>query len=210
MHQKFIRSLLKRSWSVFFWLCLIAVPLSLHANGGEPVSPVPSHNDLGIVDINQGLEAAHHPAYKFFEANYQQGLHLGAAWNRWEVNWAAVEQKSGIFNWVCKNTDCLAPDQGHGNYFDYLKLASTDEVLGLHSLVILTEIPECYKADNTIDPKRGCYIAEPGDPLVKELNNNIFLLQNGYSTDDPHHPDIHPDSPILVSNRWAWFVYQTM
>lgn len=195
--------------SVFFSLFVLPIFTALHADGGESPNPVPPHEDMGIVDINQGLEAAHDPAYKYFEANYQQGLNAGATWNRWEVNWAAVEYEPGVFNWSCESTDCLAPNQGEGNYFDYPHLASSDEARGLNSLVILTEVPECYQADNKI---YGCYEADPkqNDPLIAGLNDDIFLLNNSGTTDDPQHPDINPNNPINVPNRWAWFVYQTM
>lgn len=195
--------------SVLFNLFLLLIFTTLHADGGESPNPVPPHGDMGIVDINQGLEAAHDPAYKYFEANYQQGLNIGSTWNRWEVNWAAVEYEPGVFNWSCESTDCLAPNQGEGNYFDYPHLAIADEAHDMDSLVILTEVPECYQAGNTI---YGCYEADPkaNDPLIAGLHDDIFLLNNSNTTDDPHHPDINPNNPINVPNRWAWFVYQAM
>lgn len=185
----------------FFVACIVGNVHSVLADDGQ--TPIKPHSDLGITDTNTGLEAAHYPDYQFFGANYRQAENLGATWNRWKVDWSAVEFTPGEFNWSCKSQGCLPANQGSGNYFDYPELARSDEARGINSLVILAEIPECYQS-GTI-----CNIPMGGDDLIQGLDDNIFATGNG-TTDDPTDPNINPASPINVVNRWAMFVYKAM
>lgn len=185
----------------FFAACIVGNTHSVLADNGR--TPIQPHSDLGIADINTGLEAAHYPNYHFFESNYQQAQDLGATWNRWKVDWSAVEFTPGEFNWSCEGQWCLPATQGQGNYFDYYQLAIADEARDIHSVVILAEIPECYQAGST------CNNSEIGGSSIQGLDDDIFVTGSG-TTDDPTNPNINPLAPINVVNRWALFVYKAM
>lgn len=135
MTKKFISRVIRFrfAWVIvsFLVFSLAARQLLADETPREPV--VPPHPGLGIADINTGLEAAHTPpapagvdvAYRFLDSNYQQAQNLGATWNRWKIDWHAVEITRTVnqttvieVSWACRNHDCLPPDlQGPGELY---------------------------------------------------------------------------------------------
>lgn len=83
---------------VYIWLMLlIMLVYPVTSYGDEPPNRVSPNPDVGVADINMGLEAAHvsltadHIGYKFLDANYQQAQNAGASWNRWKIDWSCSQ-----------------------------------------------------------------------------------------------------------------------
>jgi hypothetical protein len=131
----------------------------VYADDGTKPNAVQPNPRLGIADLNTGLEAGHLPpngGYQdWFKANYDQTENTGAQWNRWEVNWSRVENNADPnmppdytdYDWSCVwDGSGTPPDEcpNNGDRYDYLRLAQEDEVRGIQSLVVLTEVPQPY------------------------------------------------------------------
>lgn len=95
--------LLKKTLVYVWFLVFVMFVWPVTSYGDELPNRVPPNPDIGIADINMGLEAAHvsltadHIGYKFLDANYQQAQNAGASWNRWKVDWSAVERQASDF-----------------------------------------------------------------------------------------------------------------
>ncbi len=88
----------------FIWLLvLVLFALPMTSYGDETPNHVPPNPHIGVVDVNTGLETAHvsltpdQIGYKFLDANYRQAQNVGASWNRWKVDWSAVERQASDF-----------------------------------------------------------------------------------------------------------------
>lgn len=104
METTYISVLLKKRLVFILLLLLIMLICPVKSHGDEPPNHVPPNPHIGVADINTGLEAAHvsltpdHIGYKFLDANYQQAQNAGASWNRWKVDWSALERQPGEFH----------------------------------------------------------------------------------------------------------------
>ena len=163
--------LLKKKLVYVWFLVLVMFVWPVTSYGDEPPNRVLPNPDIGIADINMGLEAAHvsltadQIGYRFLDANYQQAQNAGASWNRWKVDWGAVERQPGEFHWSCRAECFDGPNAG--KWFDYPRLAREDADRGIHSLVILDEIPPFYQT---------------ASPVIEGLLADIFGAPTSYST----------------------------
>lgn len=193
------------SYAVLF--LLFKLPVTVFADKGEPVNPVHPNEILGLADANTGLETGHlspNGNYRdWFQANYDQTKNVGVQWNRWAVEWSKVESSANPnqppdYHWFCvwDGTGTVPAEcPNDGDRYDYLRLAQEDEVRGINSLVVLTEIP-------------GGYQTAPEGSRIVGLNTGIFNVLPAGTTDDPAHPNIDPNNPINTNNRWAAYFYE--
>lgn len=219
MTKKFISRVIRFrfAWVIVSFLVFSLAVRQLLADETPREPIVPPHPGLGIADINTGLEAAHTPpapagvdvAYRFLDSNYQQAQNLGATWNRWKIDWHAVEITRTVnqttvieVSWACRNHDCLPPDlqgpnNGAGKWFDYPRLFQEDEARGIKSLVVLDEVPKFYKPGGSHNTTGH---------LIEGIFTSTFQTMSG-TTDDPNNPDIDPNNPMNPNNKWASFFY---
>jgi hypothetical protein len=201
---------IKTSSLLLFVIFFLVQITPVGADDGQDIIKLPPHPDLGIVDINTGLETAHTPlppglGYKYLDANYQQALNLGTSWNRWKVDWSAVEEVSGQFTWVCQ-AGC-AP--GFGEYFDYPRLAQEDDARGINSLVILAEILSILRfMSRFINRLKPVEIIMEILPIGRRFFNDDFSKENAIKVFNQHNDTVQqtvpPERLLVYEVKQGW------